>query len=257
MASTVQYFDTHAHYDFERYAKDRNVLLSGFPRAGIVGVVNIGIDVETSKKSVELANTYPHVWATVGFHPHNADAASEEGLAHIRRLAKDKRVVAIGEMGLDYFRNLSSRENQRKWFERQIELALELDMPVVIHSREAAADTLHMLKSYQIKKGVVHCFNDTADYAQAYQDMGLYVGLGGSATYPKATQLHEAIKHLRPETILLETDCPYLSPHPNRNDRNDSRSLKIICAHIAKLLGIDEHELAAVTTANAYRFYGI
>ena len=252
----MKYFDTHAHYDFGQFRGDRSRLLGGLPEVGIVGVVNIGIDVETSQRSIELAHEYPYIWATVGFHPHNADQVTEAGIESIKRLASDERVVAIGETGFDYFRNRATRDNQRKWFARQLELSLELQLPVVVHSREAAEDTLRMLRHYDIKRAVVHCFNDTVDYALQYEEMGLMIGLGGTVTYPRTQALAEAIKALRPETILLETDCPYLSPHPNRSARNDSTNIPAICRRIAEIRGEAPEEIAAKTTANAQRFYG-
>lgn len=251
----MQYFDTHAHYDFKQFSKDRESLLEALPQAGIAGVVNIGTDAQTSKNSVDLANRYPYIWASVGFHPHSADYANEEGFKQIKELAKNSRVVAIGETGFDYFKGFSSRDNQRRWFARQLELAQALELPVVVHSRDAAEDTLKMLREYNVGRGVVHCFGDNLEYALAYQDMGLFIGIGGIITYPGTKELARAVRGIRLESILLETDCPYLSP--NRKERNDSRNLVSICESLASILGIGSKELAQITTENARRFYNL
>lgn len=250
-------FDTHAHYDDRRFDKDRDALLASMPEQGVNYICNIGCDMPTSYKSVELAEQFDHVYAVVGIHPHNADEATEADYAALRELANHPKVLALGEMGLDYHYDFSPRDVQRLVFERQIKLAGELNMPVVIHEREACQDVLEVVRKNPVCRGVYHCYSGSAETARELVQLGYYLGFNGVITFDNARRSHEVIRSVPLERLLLETDCPYLTPVPYRGKRNDSGLMQYSLQKMAELRGLTPEEMARITTENALRFYGL
>lgn len=253
-------FDTHTHYDDEQFDEDRDELLLSLQESGVGAVVNVGASMRGAKESVALAKKYPFVYAAVGIHPDHAKDLNEEEFAVLNALAVEEKVVAIGEIGLDYYWDASEREQQKYWFQRQLWLALEKKLPVVIHSREAAADTLELMKevytqSGGVLTGVIHCFSYGVEMARDYLNMGFFLGIGGVATFKNGRKLKEVIEAVPLESIVLETDCPYLAPEPFRGKRNSSDKLSYVVAAIAAIKGVTEAEVERVTWENACRLY--
>lgn len=245
------YFESHAHYDDRRFREDREKLLTHLPSCGIDYVVNIGCDVKSSKQSIRLAEKYDYIYATVGIHPHELYDMSSQTIAELRRLSAHKKVVAIGEIGLDYYYDTHPRELQQFWFRQQLRLAEELQKPVVIHSRDASQETFDIIKSSSVRQGVIHCYSGAWQMAMDYVDMGFYIGVGGVVTFSNAKKLVEVVEHVPLEKILIETDSPYLAPNPNRGKRNDSRNLEYIVNKIAKIKNLSPENVAKVTQDNA------
>ena len=258
-------FDTHAHYDDEWYDEDRKELLSRLLDTDISFITNIGADIETSKNSVKLSDEFERVLAAVGVHPDNIGCMEalpeEEGIEMLRSLAKHPKVVAIGEIGLDYFerepeeKNKTVRERQKYWFLEQLKLAKELNKPVVIHSRDAAEDTYNVLKDFGYNKGVIHCYSYSPEMAERFVKLGFYIGIGGVVTFKNAKKTKETVKRIGLENIVLETDSPYLAPVPFRGKRNDSGNIKYIVEEIAGLLGISKEKVIETTFNNAVKLY--
>jgi len=247
--------DTHAHYDHNRYDKDRAQVLQSQVEGGISKIINIGCDLSSSKASVKLAEAYSYMYATVGAHPHGAKDITEATMAEMVRLCQSEKVVAFGEIGLDYHYDFSPRDVQMKWFVRQLEAAHELGLPVVIHSRDAAWEVFDTIKKSPVRCGVVHSFSGDAEISLAYVELGFYIGIGGVVTFDKADELRAAVAATPIERILLETDCPYLTPVPYRGKRNESRYLSHVADAIGEIKGIDD--VAGVTAANATRLFGL
>lgn len=245
------YFESHAHYDDRRFREDREELLTHLPSCGIDYVVNIGCDVKSSKQSIRLAEKYDYIYATVGIHPHELYDMSSQTIAELRRLSAHKKVVAIGEIGLDYYYDTHPRELQQFWFRQQLRLAEELQKPVVIHSRDASQETFDIIKSSSVRQGVIHCYSGAWQMAMDYVDMGFYIGVGGVVTFSNAKKLVEVVEHVPLEKILIETDSPYLAPNPNRGKRNDSRNLEYIVNKIAEIKNLSPENVAKVTQDNA------
>ena len=255
-------FDTHAHYDDEAFDADREDILSGLSSRNIGYVVNIGVDIPTSKSSLELAKKYGNIYAAIGFHPSETKQMSEDDIEWLKTHAvKENKVVAIGEIGLDYHWSESEEENknQQHWFRRQITLAKEVGMPIVVHSREAAADTMNIIKDENAADcgGIIHCYSYSAEQARQYVDMGFYIGVGGVITFKNARRLIETVEAIPLERIVLETDCPYLAPEPHRGKRNDSSLLPLVVSKISELKGVAPQDVIDVTTDNAKTVYGI
>ena len=255
-------FDTHTHYDDEQFEEDREALLLSLEEKGVGAVVNMGASMRGAKDSVALAKQYPAVYAAVGIHPDLTKELNEEEFEVLRALAAEEKVVAIGEIGLDYYWDATEREEQKYWFRRQLALAQEKNLPVVIHSREAAADTLEIMKeAYQTSgktlRGVIHCFSYGVELAKEYTEMGFYLGIGGVATFKNGRKLKEVIEAVPLKQLVLETDCPYLAPVPFRGKRNSSELLSYVVAAIAELKGISEEEVECITWENACKLYGI
>ena len=253
-------FDTHTHYDDTAFADDREAILEGLHAAGVGAVANMGASMQGALDSVELAKKYPFVYAAVGIHPDHVGELNEEKLEQLRELSGYEKVVAIGEIGLDYYWDVSDHETQKYWFGRQLELALSKELPVVIHSREAAADTLAIMKEYYERSqgsltGVIHCFSYAPEMAREYINMGFFLGIGGVATFKNGRKLKEVIEMTPLTSIVLETDCPYLAPEPYRGKRNSSDKLSYVVSAIAKIKGISEQETEEVTWNNAERLY--
>ena len=250
-------FDTHAHYDDEAFDRDREELLESLPGAGIGTVVNIASSPESIDECLALAHKYPHVYCALGIHPEHCADMTEELLEEIRVKLEDRKAVAVGEIGLDYYWPEPDPEIQRYWFARQLQLALEVDLPVVVHSREAAADTMKIMKDNHAQRcgGVVHCYSYSAPMAKEFVKMGFYIGVGGVVTFKNARKLVEVVKEIPLERLLLETDCPYLTPVPFRGKRNDSGKIPLVLDEIARIKETDREETEAVCFENALRFY--
>lgn len=253
-------FDTHTHYDDEQFDTDRGELLFSLKGQGVGAVANMGATMQGAEDSVVLAEKYPFVYAAVGIHPDHAKDLNEEEFEKLKKLAQNEKVVAIGEIGLDYYWDSTERDVQKYWFRRQMELALTLDYPVVIHSREAAADTFDIIKeTYEQSKGglkgVIHCYSYGVEQAKEYLKMGFFLGIGGVATFKNGRKLKEVIEAVPLDKIVLETDCPYLAPEPYRGKRNHSGYLSYVIAAIAGIKGVSTEEVEKATWENALRLY--
>ena len=251
------YFDTHAHYDSSKFDADRDAVLRALPESGVTIVVDPGDNAERSRRAVELAQQYPHVYAAVGWHPEEAENWDENSLPAIRELAKQPKVCAIGEIGLDYYWDTTYRERQKEMFRAQIELALELDLPVIVHDREAHGESLEIVRDYPALRGVFHCFSGSVEMAQELLRRGWYLGFDGPITYKNAARAPEVIRICPMELILLETDSPYLAPVPNRGKRNDSRNLPYIAATVARIKDMPVEAVAAQTMENGKKLFEI
>jgi TatD DNase family protein len=250
--------DSHSHYNEVSLVKEIPDLRQRAQQAGVAVAVCVGYEIPSSRRAVMLAQKYPDVYAAVGVHPHDAEGMSPRGWDALRLLAGEERVVALGEMGLDFYRNLSPYRVQEKVFRQQLELALEFKLPVVIHDRDAHEETMAVLKDFNGQTGVVmHCFSGGRDMADECLARGFYLGIGGTLTYPKNQSLMEIARSIPLERILLETDCPYLTPQPWRGQTNEPSYLPAVAEKLAGLRGLTVQEVAAATTANALRFYGI
>ena len=273
-------FDTHAHYDDEAFDTDREEILSGLSSHGIKNIVNIGVDIPTSKNSIELAEIYDYIYAVIGFHPSEVKEMTEDDIdwlrAHVYKNVsaeerikheeivdkkRNDKVIAIGEIGLDYHWSESEDENknQQYWFRRQIALAKEVGIPIVVHSRDAAADTMQIIKEEKANEtgGIIHCYSYSAEQAREYVDMGFYIGVGGVVTYKNGRRLKETVEVIPLDHIVLETDCPYLSPEPFRGKRNDSTRLPYVVEAIASLKQVSPEQVIDQTYINALTVYKI
>ena len=250
-------FDTHAHYDDEQFDEDRDELLASMQACGVEAVTNIGASLATSQNTIELTKKYPFVYGAIGVHPNEVEDLNEDGIAWLKENSGLPKIVAVGEIGLDYYWDEPGREVQKKWFLRQLELAREVKLPVVIHSRDAAKDTLDIMKSFHAENlgGVIHCFSYTKEMAREYLNMGFYLGIGGVVTFKNAKKLKEVVEYMPMEQMVLETDCPYLSPVPNRGKRNSSLNLPYVVEEVARLKGISVDEVKEITNRNAKTMY--
>ncbi len=249
------YFESHAHYDDERFDEDRDTLLASFPAEGIETVVNASSDIKSSKASIALSEKYPFFYAAVGVHPHEVENITEADIDELRELSKHPKVVAIGEIGLDYYYDLSPRDLQRHWFKRQLELADELKMPVIIHSRDAAQECFDIIKNSNVRNGVIDCYSLCAEMAEEYIKMVFYIGVGGSLTFKNNKKGVETVERIPIEKILIETDSPYLAPVPYRGKRNDSRLLKYVVERISQIKNIPENDICNITKNNAQNLF--
>lgn len=251
-------FESHAHYDSQKYDEDRDAVLSAMPEHNVGTIVNSAADWESVTEVVELAERYPFIYAAVGLHPDEVGALNEERFAFLKEQCQKEKVVAVGEIGLDYYWDNESHDVQKKWFIRQLNLARELDLPVVIHSRDAAADTLEVMKEHaQGLRGVIHCFSYSKELANEYIKMGFYIGVGGVVTFKNSKKLKEIVTEIPLERILLETDSPYLAPTPFRGKRNSSAYISYIAQEIAELKGITYEEVIAQTEKNGKELFRI
>lgn len=256
-------FDTHAHYDDEDFNEDRAELLASFTEHGIKRIVNVGASIESTRRTIQLTQAYPFCYGAVGVHPSETAELDEEKFEWLTAQLAQEKIVAVGEIGLDYYWPEPAHKLQKAWFRRQLELAIDKDMPVIIHSRDAAADTLEIMKEYYAKaaqagkqlSGVIHCFSYGVEMAEEYLKMGFYLGIGGVVTFKNAVKIKEVVKHTPLERIVLETDSPYLTPAPYRGKRNSSLYLEYVVAAIAELKEIPEEEVIRVTCENANRLY--
>ena len=252
------YFDTHAHYDDAAFEADRDALLSALPEFGVGLAIDPGCDVESSRAAVALAERFSHVYAAVGLHPENCQGCGQAELAVIRELAAHPKTVAIGEIGLDYHWDTNPpKAFQQELFRLQLELAGELDLPVIVHDRDAHGDSLAIVEEYPEVRGVFHCYSGSAEMAQILLERGWYLGFDGPVTYKNARKAREVAEVTPTERILLETDSPYLSPVPNRGRRNDSRNLPYIAQTLAAWKNMDPDKLARIAMENGRRLFGI
>lgn len=250
-------FDTHAHLDSEQFEEDFDVIIQNIINNKISLIVNPGCDLPTSKKSVELSKKYDFIYSAVGFHPHEAKYMDEEAINEIERLAvSNKKVVSIGEIGLDYYYDFSPRDVQEDVFVRQMELANKLDLPFIIHSRDASNDTYEMVKKYKNNVDcVLHCYSQSKEMAKLYLDLGCYLSFAGPVTFKKSTNLQEVAKYTPLDRIFIETDSPYLSPEPKRGKKNEPSNVIYTGKKIAELKEISEEQLFKSTYNNAVRFF--
>nr|WP_294468163.1 TatD family hydrolase [uncultured Sellimonas sp.] len=249
-------FDTHAHYDDEQFDEDRGELLGGMADAGVGTIVEIGASMESSRNAVRLAEQYPFIYAAVGVHPDNVGELNEETFEELKTMCGHEKVVAVGEIGLDYHWDTEPREVQKHWFIRQLQLAREMGLPVNIHSRDAAEDTMTIMKEYgRGLGGIIHCFSYSLEMAQEYVKMGFSIGVGGVVTFKNGRKLKEIVANLPLEKIVLETDCPYMAPEPNRGKRNDSRNIHYVAEKIAELKNVTKEKVIEQTENNAKLIY--
>ncbi|MCR5404852.1 MAG: TatD family hydrolase [Butyrivibrio sp.] len=250
-------FDTHAHYDDEQFDTDRNELLLSMKDNGIGNIVNVGANMASSARSIGLSRQYDFIYAAVGVHPSDSLELTDDRLSELREMSSDPKCVAIGEIGLDYYWPEPDREIQKVWFRKQLRLAREVKLPVIIHSRDAALDTVTILKEEGAEDigGVVHCFSYSKEVALECVGMGFYIGIGGVLTFKNARRLVEAAEVLPLEKIILETDCPYLSPVPFRGKRNSSLNLVYVVEKLAEIKGVSAEEIIDVTEKNARLMY--
>ena len=251
------YFDSHAHLDDSRFDDDREELFADLPRHGVGMLMNIGCDLKSSLQSIDLAHKYPFVYAAVGSHPDDAEAVDDRLLAIYRKLCADPRVKAIGEIGLDYHYEDPPRELQLPAFRRQLELARELDLPVIVHEREAHADGMELIRQFPELTGVFHCYSGALEQAKELVKLGWYIGFTGVVTFKNARKALEVAQWLPLDRILIETDCPYMAPEPHRGRRNDSRYVPLVAAKLAELRGITPEEMGEITARNAKRLFRI
>jgi TatD DNase family protein len=248
--------DTHAHLQWASFDRDREKVVDRAQKADVKYIVNIGFDLDGSREAVKLAEKHDGLYATVGIHPHNASQLNENIMDELRKLSGNRKVVAIGEIGLDYYRNLSPKEAQRKAFEAQLLLAEELELPVVIHNREAHAETLEMLLEFEGRiTGVMHCFSGSREMAQQCIKLGFYISFAGPVTFPNSHKLHEIVKWINLNKVLLETDSPWLAPQDVRGKRNEPSFLPYIARRIAMLKETPLGKLAEATTKNAKQIF--
>lgn len=251
-------FESHAHYDSRKFEEDREELLSSMQENGIGTIMNVGATWKSVTTVIELAEQYPFMYAALGLHPDEVGDLDDEKFEFLKSQCNHEKVVAIGEIGLDYYWDNESHDVQKKWFIRQLDLARELDLPVIIHSRDAAEDTLKIMKEHaKGLRGVIHCFSYSKELAEEYVKMGFYIGVGGVVTFKNGKKLKEVVEAIPLERILLETDCPYLAPEPYRGKRNSSLYIPHIAQEIADLRGITYEEVVAQTEQNAKMLFGI
>jgi len=252
-------FDTHAHLDSEEYDADRDEVIGRARAAGVVHIVNVGYDLDSSRRSIALAEEYDFIYAAVGIHPHGADEAGSGYLAELAKMAAHPKVVALGEMGLDYYRNLSPRPVQKKVFREQLVLARELDLPVIIHDRDAHRDLLEILRGTRPGPagGVLHCYSGSWEMAKECLAMGFYISIAGPVTFPNAPKMKDIAVRAYLDRLLIETDSPYLTPVPHRGKRNEPAHVAFTAAEIARLRGMEAEDLSRMCTENARNLFHI
>lgn len=252
-------FDTHVHYDDEAFDGDREALLKELTDSGIEAVVNISADLKSVETTLKLVRQYPFIYGTAGVHPDRVGELDEEKLAGIKEALKEPRMVAVGEIGLDYYWKEADPRVQKHWFLRQMDLAEELGLPVVIHSRDAAEDTLKLMKDHRADRigGVIHCFSYGKEMAAEYLNMGFFLGIGGVLTFKNGKKLKEVVEYAPLSQLVLETDSPYLAPEPHRGKRNSSLNLPYVIKAIAELKQVEPERVIEVTCENAKRLYGL
>ncbi len=253
----MKIIDTHAHYDSEGFDPDREELIASLPENGIVYAVNVGASMYGAEQSIAFAHRYPHMYAACGIHPDDVGELNEEQMQHLRNLCLDEKCVAVGEIGLDYHWMVESKEVQQKWFIRQLELAIELGLPVNIHSRDAAQDTFDIMRDHHAGTtgGIIHCYSGSPEMAREYVKMGYYLGIGGVVTFSNGKTLKKVVEQIPLEMLVTETDSPYLAPVPKRGKRNSSLNIPYIIEAIAQIKGMDAEDAAGVLFENARKVY--
>lgn len=259
--SVIRLIDTHAHLDFPEFDADRQEVIARAQEAGVEVIINAGAGLEASQAGVALAETYPQVYAAVGIHPHEANTLNDGVLAELRALAQHPKVVAIGEIGLDYYRDYSPRPVQRQAFQQQLTLARETGKPIIVHDREAHQDVMDMLCQWvqgsQRPVGVMHCFSGDLAMARQAMEMGFFISIAGPLTFTNARRLPELVRALPLDRLVVETDCPYLTPHPHRGKRNEPAYVRLVAEAIAQIKGMPLEQVARMTTANARALFGL
>ncbi len=252
-------FESHAHYDDEAFDEDRDILLSSMRDNGIEYIINVGASLQSTRTTMELTRQYPFIYGAAGVHPSETAELNEDNFKWLAEQCKDPRVVAVGEIGLDYYWEEPDHDIQKKWFIRQLELAGNCKKPVIIHSREAAKDTYDIMTAQHAEEigGVIHCYSYSAEMALDYIKMGFYIGIGGVVTFKNGKKMKEVVQAIPIEKILLETDSPYLAPEPNRGKRNSSLNIPYIAQQIAQLKGLKFEEVVQITNQNAKQLFGI
>jgi len=251
------YFESHAHYDDEAFNEDRDELLLSLKDSGIGYVIQSAANISSSKAGIELAKKYDFIYCAIGVHPHDTEELDEEKFKELKSLVAEEKVVAIGEIGLDYYYDNAPRDLQKYWFERQMELSKEVNLPVIIHSREASQDTFDLIEKVKPVGGVIHCYSGSVEMAKEYVKKGFYIGVGGTVTFKNAKKVVEVVKEIPLSSILIETDAPYLSPVPLRGKRNDSRNLKYVVEKIAEIKDITSEDVARITMENGKKLFKI
>ena len=250
-------FDTHAHLLDERFDGEREEIITALCENGVGAYCEIGYDIKSSIGAVDLAKKYDYVYAAVGVHPHDTDSLKDSDMDTLRNLCKEEKVVALGEIGLDYYYDNSKRENQRLWFDRQLSLSEEINIPITVHTRDAMADTIDILKCHKNARGIIHCYSGSKESAKILLDMGFYISFAGPLTFKNANTALEVAKYVPTDRILTETDSPYLSPVPYRGKRNESAYIPHIAEKLSQQTGTSIEEIAATTTENASKLFGI
>lgn len=251
--------DSHTHLDDERFDEDREKIIADFEKDGLELVVNIGADLQSSIRTVALTEKYEKIYGTVGIHPHDAKDMDDATFEIIKSFTGREKIVAIGEIGLDYYYDNSPRDVQRHCFKRQLELAKEVNLPVVIHSRDASQETFDIIKEAYDGKltGVIHCYSGSVEMAKEYVKLGFYLGIGGTVTFKNARVVKDVAREIPMDHIVIETDSPYLAPEPNRGKRNESAYVRYVAAEIAELKGISYEEVVRISNQNAKKLYNI
>ncbi len=252
-------FDTHAHYDDDSFDNDREEVILTAYNEGVVGIVNMGVDIENSRANIEFVKKYDFMYGAVGVHPNEVGDMTDKDIDILRELSKEDKIIAIGEIGLDYYYDEPAKEIQKVFFEKQMDLAREVKLPICVHSRDAAKDTLDMMIANHAEEigGVVHCYSYSKEMAREFLKLNYFFGIGGVVTFKNAKTLKEVVDYLPIENIVLETDCPYLAPDPYRGKRNVSGYLKYVAKAIGEIKGINEEEVIRVTNENAKRLYNL
>lgn len=252
-------FDSHAHLDDSRFDRDRDAVIRSAKESGLQYILNAGASLATSVKAVNLSEKYEMIYAAVGIHPHDVKDMDEDTIEVLKSLTNKKKVVAVGEIGLDYYYNHSPKEEQRKWFKRQIELAKEVNLPIIIHDRDANQETFDILKQHQVGDigCVMHCYSGSVELAKEYIKRGIYISIAGPLTFNNAKKAQQVAKEIPLEWLLVETDCPYLTPVPYRGKRNESAYVRYVAEAIAEIKGISFEEVAETTTKNAKKLFRI
>ena len=252
-------FETHAHYEDVKFDSDREELLASLPKQNIEYVINVGSNLETTNKSIELAKQYDYIYAAIGVHPSDVEELDESSYDVLEKAAKFEKTVAIGEIGLDYYwdKEPAVQAKQREWFKRQMLLAKQHNLPVIIHSRDAAEDTMRVMKEVKAEEipGVIHCYSYSVEMAKEFVKMGYYIGIGGVLTFKNAKKLKEVAAEIPLERILLETDCPYMAPEPHRGERNSSLYLPYVVEKLAEIRNISKEEIISTTNQNARKLF--
>ncbi len=251
------YFDTHMHLDDDRFSEDRDFVIEKMKKAGVTLAVDIGSDIDSSISAVKIAENWATIYAAVGVHPHAVEHMTEQDLMTLRTLSQNPKVVAIGEIGLDYYYDNAPRELQKLWFRRQIDLAKELNLPYIVHDRDAHGDTMDIIRQSGYFHGVMHCYSGSVEMARELLDLGFYISFAGPVTFKNGKKAKETAAYVPIERLLIETDSPYLTPEPFRGQRNDSSYVHLVAEEIGKLKGMSKDEVARITLENGRRFFGI
>jgi TatD DNase family protein len=252
-------FDTHAHYDDEKFNNDRYEVIKRAHESGVSYILNAASNIASAVECISLAQEFDYIYAAVGVHPHNVEEINDNTLVTLADLASHARVVAIGEIGLDYYYDTAPREIQRHWFAKQVNMARNLNLPVIVHDRDAHEDSLNIIRDEDAKSigGVFHCYTGSVEMAKILLNNNFYISLGGAVTFKNARKAIEVVEYLPLDRLLLETDCPYMTPEPHRGKRNDSSYINLVAQKIADIKGISSEEVARITTENAKRLFKI